>query len=259
MSITLALKTALSGIQAQQSALQVTANNIANVNTVGYTRKVAEFQSRTLVNEGAGVEIGNISRKVDEFLIAQLRDQESVVGELSVRDRFLSIVQGFFGPPDSATTLTGGISEFNTALETLAVSPESASSRFNAVNEARTLAAQFRSLSDLVQDLRLDAELDIDQAVGRVDTKLKEIADLNLKIARAAAQNEPTGDLRDQRDRALAAIAEEMDIQIVETSDSPGRDLHRQGPHATHAGGTARPYTQRRRSDESQHLLHRPQ
>ena len=220
MSITLALQTALSGIQAQQSALQVAANNIANVNTIGYTRKVADFQSRTLVNEGAGVEIGNISRKVDEFLISQLRDQESVVGALSVRDRFLSIVQGFFGPPNSSATLTGGISEFNTALETLAVSPESASSRFNAVNEARTLTAQFRSLSDLVQDLRLDAELDIDQAVGRVDTKLKEIADLNLKIARAAAQNEPTGDLRDQRDRALAAVAEEMDIQVVETSDS---------------------------------------
>ena len=116
--------------------------------------------------------------------------------------------------------MSGGLAEFNTALETLAVSPESAPSRFNSVNEARTLAAQFTSLSNLVQDLRLDAELDIDQAVGRVDTKLKEVADLNLKIARAAAQNESTGDLRDQRDRALTAIAEEMDIQVVETSDS---------------------------------------
>ena len=220
MSITLALQTALSGIQAQQTALQVAANNIANVNTTGYTRKVAEFQSRTLSNQGAGVEIGAINRKIDEFLVAQLRDQESVVGNLSVRDRFLSIMQGFFGPPDSARTLSGGLTEFNTALETLAVSPETASSRFNAVNEARTLAAQFTSLSNLVQDLRLDAELDIDQAVVRVDTKLKEIADLNLKIARADAQNEPTGDLRDQRDRALAAVAEEMDIQVIEGSDS---------------------------------------
>ena len=220
MSITLALQTALSGIQAQQTALQVTANNIANVNTIGYSRKVTDFQTRTLGNAGAGVEIGAINRKIDEFLIAQLRDQESVVGALSVRDRFLSIVQGFFGPPDSATTLSGGLAEFNTALETLAVSPESASSRFNAVNEARTLTAQFTSLSNLVQDLRLDAELDIDQAVTRVDTKLKEVADLNLKIARADAQNEPTGDLRDQRDRALAAIAEEIDDQVVEAANS---------------------------------------
>ena len=130
MSITLALQTALSGIQAQQTALQVAANNIANVNTTGYTRKVAEFQSRTLSNQGAGVEIGAINRKIDEFLVAQLRDQESVVGNLSVRDRFLSIMQGFFGPPDSARTLSGGLTEFNTALETLAVSPETASSRF---------------------------------------------------------------------------------------------------------------------------------
>ena len=95
MSITLALQTALSGIQAQQTALQVTANNIANVNTIGFTRKVTEFQSRTLVGEGAGVEVGAINRKIDEFLVSQLRDQESVVGNLSVRDRFLSIVQGF--------------------------------------------------------------------------------------------------------------------------------------------------------------------
>ncbi|MFT6580492.1 MAG: flagellar basal body protein [Alphaproteobacteria bacterium] len=89
MSLSIALRTALSGIQTSQLALQVSANNIANTNTEGYTRKTVEFSPRRLATAGAGVEIGGINRAVDEFLQAQIREQSGVVGKQAVLDKFL--------------------------------------------------------------------------------------------------------------------------------------------------------------------------
>ena len=75
MSLTLSLRTALSGLTAAQAALQVTSDNIANASTPGYTRKTVDLESRRVVGQGAGVQTGEISREVDEFIVSQLRDQ----------------------------------------------------------------------------------------------------------------------------------------------------------------------------------------
>ena len=93
MSIAIALRTALSGLNAAQSALQVTSDNIANASTPGYSRKTVDLESRRILAQGAGVQVGEISREVDAFLIKQIREQRSVVGEYTVRDRFLQQIQ----------------------------------------------------------------------------------------------------------------------------------------------------------------------
>ena len=69
MTLTLALRTALSGLSATQTALQTTSQNITNVNTEGYSRKDVTFTTRTVNGTGAGVNIANVDRVVDEFLI----------------------------------------------------------------------------------------------------------------------------------------------------------------------------------------------
>ena len=72
MSLNAATSTALSGLSTAQAGLRATANNIANVNTEGYDRRVVELQSRLLGGVGVGVEIAQIKRIVDEFLEKQL-------------------------------------------------------------------------------------------------------------------------------------------------------------------------------------------
>ena len=216
MSLSIALRTALSGIQASQLALQVASNNIANTNTAGYTRKTVEFSPRILANAGAGVEVGGVNRAVDDFLQAQIRDQTGVVGRQTVLNRFLFEIQGFLGSPNSDQSISSNIAEMNRALETVALTPESGPGRFNSVNEARKFAAKLNQMAELVQDLRTEADQSIERSVGVVETQLQLINKLNVQIARAEALGDQTGELRDQRDVALGRISQEIDIRAIE-------------------------------------------
>ena len=76
MSLAITLSNALSGLVDGQSALQVTSNNVANANTVGYTRKTVDLESRLLDGIGAGVQISGVNRAVDEFLVREVRREK---------------------------------------------------------------------------------------------------------------------------------------------------------------------------------------
>ena len=79
MLLSLAIQTALSGLQATSSALQVTSNSISDVNTPGFTRKTIELEARRLADVVAGDNVSTISRNVDEFLLRQVREQQGTV------------------------------------------------------------------------------------------------------------------------------------------------------------------------------------
>ena len=72
-SITLALRTAQSGLLTNQQALNAIANNVANVNTPGYSRKIVNLEQRVLAGSGSGVQLAEITRVVDEGLLKSLR------------------------------------------------------------------------------------------------------------------------------------------------------------------------------------------
>ncbi len=218
MSLTLALQTALSGIQANQAALQVTANNISNANTVGFTRKTIELEARRLDVTGAGVDISNITRSVDEFLLRQVREQEGTVAALTAREKFLSQIQGIFGTPSSNDTFAAGLTKLNNNFETLALTPESEAARFEAVNEARKLAIQLGQLSDAIQTLRADADQAITLSAAEVSSQLQIIENLNIKVSQAETLGQPSGELRDQRDIALAKLSKNLDIRTFESA-----------------------------------------
>ncbi len=215
MSLTLALRTALSGLSASQSALQVTSNNITNVNTEGFTRKKISLETRILAGQGAGVQVAAIDRVVDDFLLGQIRDEQSVLGNFTVREQFLSEIEALFGTPDNDRSISRAIDNLKNALEALSVTPETEANRFNAVNEARKLALQINELSDTVQRLRLKADKEITTATQTINSQVKIIADLNVRIGRAAGLNQPFGDLLDQRDAALEKLTKEMDVKIL--------------------------------------------
>ena len=91
MSLSLSLQSALSGLQANQSVLQVISNNIANVNTDGYSRKVAEPQSVSLDGVGAGVRLGNVTRNVDRNLVSEAHLALSSLAALDDGSKLVSI------------------------------------------------------------------------------------------------------------------------------------------------------------------------
>lgn len=78
-NLTLALRTASSGLMTNQAALDSIASNISNVNTEGYSRKIANIQQRVVNGIGAGVELASVTRNVDEGLLKTLRGELSTL------------------------------------------------------------------------------------------------------------------------------------------------------------------------------------
>jgi flagellar hook-associated protein 1 FlgK len=216
MSLTVALRTALSSLQTTQSQLQVTSNNIANVNTAGYTRKTQDTSSVVLDGAGAGVRADTIKRTVDAFLARQVRDQASTASMWTVANHYLQSVQDQFGTPADNTSLTASISTLAATLAALATQPESPAQGSKAIAQAQLLAQQINAHSSSLQQMRADADIQIGNAVNEINAALDKIADLNNQIVRAKALNQPLGELQDQRDLLVRQVSEFVDVRSYE-------------------------------------------
>ena len=219
MSLNIALRTALTGLSLNQSALQVTANNVANVNTEGYTRKIVETASISLTGIGAGVRLVDVTRYVDAFLQRQLRDTLGLVGNYEIQDRFLSQTQDLFGAPGDHNSISARITDLATALDSLAHEPEGAATQYGAVNAAILMAAQLSEMARDLQRLRAESDRAIADSIALINSQLSIIADLNTQIARANSLGQPIGEFQDKRDVALDKIGAEMDIRYFESAD----------------------------------------
>jgi flagellar hook-associated protein 1 FlgK len=221
MSLSIALFNALSGLQVNQTALQVTSGNVANVNTPDYARKIHDQQNRVLGGVGAGVETAQIVRRIDQFLRRDLMQETTVLGNAQVRSDYLNRMQAMFGSLGNNNALGNSITDLASAIENVANSPEVAAHRFDAVNEAVQMAQYFNDMGTQVQQFRSQADAEIDAAVDTINQELEVIAELNAQIANNLVQNLPVGDLQDRRDVAVKAISEHMQVQ--EFTDSTGQ------------------------------------
>lgn len=218
MSLSLSLQTALSALKYSQSALQVTSNNIANANTDGYSRKLVSPISQIIGNKGAGLSISTISRQVDENLVRDLRAQTSEFGRLDVRDAFLQLMQNMFGSLNSNSSLSASIGDFANKIEALATFPEDAGTRQGLIATAMAVAQQLNDMSDSLQTLRADADNKIGDALIKLNADFANIKDLNSRIAKSTALKESTAALEDERDSAVARVAEQLDISTFKRS-----------------------------------------
>ncbi len=213
MSLNASLNTALTGLQTNQSLMRITSSNIANAGTEGYSRKVGELGSIVLNNIGSGVTVENIVRKVDNFLVREANAQTSVVATSDTLAQFYSRLQDLFGTPEANTSIAGLLNSFRSSLEQLAVDPNQSVNQFSTVTSAEQLVNEFKNLSTTIQDMREEADRQINDAIDTVNLKLQDLDRLNTEIVRATVMDAPVGELLDKRDSALADIAEQMDIK----------------------------------------------
>lgn len=219
MSLTISLQSALASLQATQAALQVTSNNVANVNSEGYTRKTVSTQTQIVSGRASGVRLGEIERNVDENLLRQVRDQMALTGKHEVRDAYLQRTQELFGAPGSDADISHLMSEMAAAIESLATSPENVASRYDMISIAVQMTNQFRTLSGEIQEMRAETDREIADTVTAINTQLEAVDDLNRQIARAVGQGLATADLKDVRDQALNDLGELIEVQSFERSD----------------------------------------
>jgi flagellar hook-associated protein 1 FlgK len=222
LSLTAALASAVSGLNVAQRALAVTANNVANANTEGYSRKVVNQQAVVVGDRGAGVQATGVTRLTDDFLTQEIRNQSSVAGRSDVLQRYQDLLQDAFGTPGDGHDLATQIGNLQTAIDALAGSPESSTMALQVVQAAGDVTQSLGSLADQVQVLRGQADQAIGQTVDEVNSDLQSIHDLNVEIQRQAATGDVSPDLLDQRDQLVNSLAQKIDIQ---TSTQNGNGL----------------------------------
>ena len=141
MSLEITLLNAMSGLQTSQQSLQTISNNIANVNTEGYSRKVVDQAARIIDGSGYGVEITRITRNVDDAVLKQLREETGSYSALEQKDSFLSQINQYFGRPEDNDSITHLIAELAAQFDAVAVTPETSANQYLTVNAANSEGA----------------------------------------------------------------------------------------------------------------------
>jgi len=218
-TITLALRTAQSGLLTNQSALDTVANNVANVNTENYSRKKVNMEARVLSGNGAGVQIGEVTRVINEGLLKNLRTESGSFHRYDAQVHYYERMQEMFGSPGDNASLSHMISEFSQAVESLALDPDKSINQSELVRRARDMTDELQEMSTTIQDLRLQADNGIADAVTEINRLSASLGDLNDKIVRYSSSGRDVSDLKDQRDDQIDQLAELIDIRYFYRSD----------------------------------------
>ncbi len=210
-----------SALQAQQKAITVTGNNIANVNTPGYTRQRAELANSEAINNtpgqmGGGVKVAEVRRLYDRFITGEIRGENQEMGEWEARKQVQDRLEVVFNETDD-DGLNKTMNEFWNAWQDLAENPGGTVERANLVSRAEDMTDRFRNMADDLDSIASEVEGRIDQAVSDINETAQEIARLNKDIRRAENLGQTPNDLKDQRDEALKKLSGLADVSVSES------------------------------------------
>lgn len=210
---------------AQQKALDVTANNIANVNTEGYTRQRLNMeQSEPVRYEGGSLSTGvhanrTIQRLYDRFLGAQMAEAASQKGRWEAQGETLEKAELMFDDA-SGYGLNDAMAQFWNAWQEVANNPSGYTERAMLVANAENLTLVFNNLSRDLTQVQSDSDKSITGTVDEINTLTEEIADLNLKIAEVEAGGRHSANtFRDQQDLKLQRLSGLIDANGFEDAD----------------------------------------
>ncbi len=227
------LQTALSGLNADQQALDVAGHNIANVSTPGYSRQTAVLEPSpafTYANGGGGVQIGSgvdvqsIQRARDSFLDLQYRAQAMQLGDASQRAESLGQAQTALAEP-SDDGLAARLQSFWSAWGDLSNDPTSTAARQALLDSATDVADGIQTLDGRLATVQQQAGQQSAQllaADGPVHADAVQLSKLNDAIAGATAAGQTPNDLLDQRDQLLDQLSSLAQVSVVPSTTRPG-------------------------------------
>jgi len=211
-----------SGVRAYQRSLQTVSNNIANVDTEGYTRQSHETSqsintSMGKVNLGTGVNSEQVRRLFDTFAIGAMRNNASLLEQHSTLHDYVSKLENVVA--DSGISITSSIDRFFEAVQALSVTPSSASARESLLSESRSVAERFQSLTRLFDQLDNDSFVQLEERTKSLNNLSKQMALLDYSFMNKADVNRQPNDLVDQRDLLLQKMSEIAHIDVVEQAN----------------------------------------
>ena len=214
------LAAALSGLMAEQGAIEATTNNVANVNTPGYSREVPVLASSdpTAVGHltlGTGVTLRSIQSVRDTILESRIQQETQAQGQFNATVSALSQLQVSF--TGSSGDIGTAISNFFDSLNQLSTSPSDTSLRQNVLTAAGNLATAFNTTANRLTSQRSSLDDSVEQTVGQINQLTGQIAQLNGQISSLDNSGQSPGTLIDQRTQLIDQLSSLVDVSVIPT------------------------------------------
>lgn len=216
------LNIAETSLSTNQKSVEVIGNNVANANTPGYSRETPVLTPYPTVNfngfmVGEGVKVSDIQRSHDVFLAGQIQAQSNTMGEQSAKSSPLSDLEQIFNTGDN--NLATQVNSFFDSWQQLATNPSGEVERNAVIQQGNLLANGFHSTITQLNTAQNNINLTISSKIKDINSKLQQIADLNVQIASVQTSGHTANSFLDQRDQLLQQLSQSLGVKSYEDAN----------------------------------------
>ncbi len=214
MSLTAVLKTANSGLVASQVGLRAVSDNIANVNTSGYVRKIVNQQQLVVAGQGMGVDVSGVKRVTDQYLQLATLTSASESGRWDAVAQYMDNAQSLFGDPSGDAFFFGRLDDIWSAFAATANDPSSGLLRSQALSSIEDLLNEGGRINSSLGDLGRSVDTQISANIDRANDLLDQINKLNADISRARMVSADASGSENIQSQLVDELATLMNVQV---------------------------------------------
>jgi len=213
---------ATGALAAEQGALEATTNNVANVNTPGYSRLEPILVSNDPVvvgplTYGTGVSLEKLESVRDPILQRRIEEETQDQGQLNA---FVSAMQQAQVPFTASSGDIGtAMSQFFSSLDQLSTDPTNLALRQGVLTAAGNLTSVFNNTANNLSQQRSDLDLSVAQDVTQVNVLSAQIAKLNTEISQLQGVNQDASALMDQRDVLIGQLSNLIQVSSIQSDN----------------------------------------
>src|SRR5208282_2118551 len=214
------LSIALSSLSVSQQEMATTSNNVANANTTGYSREVADVAAGDPITVGSnsygtGVVLQKIESLRDPILEIQLNQETQQQSQLNTSLGQLQQLQTQFA--SSTSGIGADISSFFNSLQQLSPDPSNLELRQSVLTAAGKLATDFNTTANNLQTQRSNLDQNVVQSVSQVNTLTAQIASIDQQISNLQNANQNPGTLVDTQTNLIRQLSGLVDVAVIPT------------------------------------------
>jgi flagellar hook-associated protein 1 len=220
--IGMVLDIATTALSAQQQSINVTAHNIANVNTEGYSRQTPDLEAKQPVSTnglimGRGVNVDQVTQAGDRFIESRLMQEKSSLSSSSEMEKYMQVLEGYFNE-NSDTGLSSMLADFWNGWYDISNNPSGAAERSSLYEHSAILAEQFNALGSDLTQIKTDLTNAVSSGLEAINQITNEIAQLNDQIVGMESDN-TANDLRDKRNALVSELNQYLDVKTFDQSN----------------------------------------
>ena len=222
-SLSASLNIAVQSLLSEQGAIETTSNNIANVNTPGYSRQRPNLEETPPVQFGTltfgtGVKLASVSSLRDSILDLRVNQETQQQGQLGSFISGGQQIQALFNET-TGTGLQAPLTAFFGSLSQLSANPSDLNVRQGVITAAQNLASDFNQASNNLTTQQRNVDLSVTQSVSQINALTSQIAAVNIQVTSASAVGQNPGPFVDQRQQLINQLSNLVDVSQIDAGN----------------------------------------